>query len=76
MPIAPSPHTIPTRPTAVGSTREPALAALCIALYRGRLRKRKKSYAKPKFSTHAFCRARTSSVKLTTSINHACWAGV
>lgn len=33
MPIAPSPHTIPTRPTAVGSTREPALAALCIALY-------------------------------------------
>ncbi|EDQ0237808.1 hypothetical protein CBH49_004520 [Salmonella enterica subsp. enterica serovar Chester] len=43
---------------------------------RGRLRKRKKSYAKPKFSTHAFCRARTSSVKLTTSINHACWAGV
>lgn len=33
VPIAPSPHTIPTRPTAVGSTREPALAALCIALY-------------------------------------------
>lgn len=33
VPIAPSPHTIPTRPTAVSSTREPALAALCIALY-------------------------------------------